>query len=51
MLVVFVGESPSRTCGPYFFLRGEPTEVPDVLARSLIAQSVFEAAPAAKKEK
>jgi hypothetical protein len=50
MLVTFVGESPSRTCGSYFFVKGVPTEVPEILARSLLAQSVFEAAPAVKKE-
>lgn len=54
MLIVFVGESAGRNIvvpgGMIVADRNVPVEVPDDLGKSLLEQSVWEAAKPAKKE-
>lgn len=52
--VVFVGESSARDVvvpnGSVRAVRGEPVEVPDDVAKSLLEQDVWESAAAVTKE-
>ena len=54
--IVFVGESSARDIvvpgGAIHAVKGEPVDVPDDIAKSLLEQDIYEPAPAVtKKEK
>jgi len=54
MLIVFVGESAGRNIvipgGMIVAVKDVPVEVPDAIGKSLLEQSIWEAAKPAKKE-
>ena len=54
MRIVFVGESPSREINvPGGFItavKGEPVDVPDDIAASLLEQDIYEPAKAVSKK-